>query len=255
MKRRRGTRIAPPLDTAALARALAIPGGDLRHWVSYGTVAALVDENGNADPSGSQEAVVITPAGVEVDVVLEPSNYPVPCRYGIAAGDVFICGPIRVGNQVQVIFADGDVGMVPEIVKVIPSASEPIPTGGDGKPIFQNDRLLVFAKGVPIDLRAADGTSVGQVLINPDGSISFGPGADEQLVTGTTYRNAEAALNSTNPSTSPTPGLQGIWADAANACVGPLAPLAPFFLAAKLAIQEFEAKAGGFLSNTVKTKR
>lgn len=178
MRRRRGTTQGPALDVSAFARALAIPGGDLRHWVSYGTVAAVQDDAGNADTS-DPGAIVITPAGVEVDVVLEPSNYPVTCRHGVSAGTVFICTPIKVGDQVVVGIPEGDVSMVPQVLAIIPGGSAPIPTGEDGKPIFQNDRVLVFAKGVPVDLRTDGGA---QAILNPDGSIAVTAGSGKNLI-------------------------------------------------------------------------
>ena len=51
-----------------------------------------------------------------------------------------------------------------------------------------------------------------------------------------------------------TVGLQFIWDQAQAVCAGPLAPLKPWFIAAAKAIAAFEAQAGGFLSDQVKTK-
>jgi hypothetical protein len=75
-------------------------------------------------------AIVISPAGVDVDVILEPSGYPAPAAGASRHGAVYICTPIHAGDQVLVIIPDGDVSMVPEIVKIIPGSSDPIPTSG-----------------------------------------------------------------------------------------------------------------------------
>jgi hypothetical protein len=251
MARRQRQRIGPDLDVVRLARGLAIPGGDLRHWVSYATVAAI-DDDGEIDLS-DPNAIVITPSGVDVDVVLEPSGYPCTAKHGIAAGKVFVCGPIEVGDQVVVGIPDGDSSMVPRILAVVSGpngAKDVVPVDDAGKPIFKNDRFLIFAKGVPIDLRTDGGA---QLLLNPDGTIQVGAGADQQLVRGTDYRSAEKTMNSVDA----THGLQGIWAAAAAACTGPLAPLQLFFTQAAAAIAAFElqaTKSGDFLSAKNRTK-
>lgn len=239
--RRRGP---PAFDFRRFAKGIAGPDLDARHWVAYGTVASVNGEDGTpnfTDPN----AVLVTPAGVEVDVVLEPINYLITCRHGIAAGDVFICGPIRPGDQVQVIIPDGDSSMIPEIVKVIPGSSNPIPLEEDGTPVFKNDRFLIMSK-VPIEIRSTNGT---MVRITDDLVEVGGAGVTEQAVLGTTQRSAEATLNNETPT-----GLQGIWNAAQAACVGPLAPLKPMFVAAALALNTYEGQADGFLSDTVKLK-
>lgn len=181
MPPRRRQRLGPAVDVSAMARGLAIPGGDTRHWISYGTVAAVVDENGNPDTTDSN-VVVISPAGVDVDVVLEPGGYPVTCKHGIAAGTIYICGPIHVGDQVLCGIPEGDVSMVPKILAIISGpngAADVVPVDGDGNPIFQNDRLLLYARGVPIDMRTDGGA---QALLNPDGSIAITAGGGNNTV-------------------------------------------------------------------------
>jgi len=172
---RAGTAIRKSWDARRIGKALAHQGADLRHWVSYATVAA-VDDDGEVDLS-NPNAIVISPAGIDVDVVLEPSGHPCTCTHGIAAGTVFVCGPIKVGDQVVVGIPDGDVSMVPRILAVIADGdANVVPVGADGKPIFQNDRFLVYAAGVPIDLRSTDGEHTSTVLVNPDGSIILNGG-------------------------------------------------------------------------------
>lgn len=235
----RGRRF-PRLDRSRLARGFAAAGTDLRFWASRGTVST--HDGDTADPN----AVLITPAGIEVDVILEPASYPTTCWYGMSAGTVFEAAPIHSGDQVLVLIPDGDPAMIPEIIRVIPGKSSPIPVDTDGKPFFRNDRKLIYAKGVPIDLRTDGGA---RVLVNPDGTVVFNDGA-EQLVLGTTYRAAEQTMNSVDPTT----GLQGIWTAAAAVCVGPLAALKPFFLQAAAAVAAFEASSDQFLSNVTRTK-
>lgn len=262
-RRRSGTSIKKSWDVKRLGRALAAQGLDLRHWVSYGTVASVSGEDGAAN-YGDDNAILITPAGVEVDVILEPSKYPVTCRYGVQAGQVYICTPIHPGDQVQVIIPEGDVSMVPEIVRIITGSSDPMPTEEDGSPVFKNDRALIAARDVPIELRTMGGVSL---LVNPDGTIQLGAGATEQLPKGTTYRNAEAQMNKllADPTTGAIATLntaaQGMTPSDLTA-LGIVAPTVATFLAAfkvfsplwLAAISGFEAGASGFLSDVSKTK-
>lgn len=179
MARRQRQRIGPDLDVVRMARGLAIPGGDLRHWVSYATVAAI-DDDGEIDLS-DPNAIVITPSGIDVDVVLEPSGYPCTCTHGIAAGTVFVCGPIKVGDQVVVGIPDGDTSMIPRIFAVTAGpngAADVVPVDAEGQPIFKNDRFLIYAKGVPIDLRSTDGEHTSSILANPDGSVVINGGTN-----------------------------------------------------------------------------
>jgi hypothetical protein len=235
-----------PIDFRRMARGMAQQGNDLRHWVSYATVATANGDDGTMDPT-DPDAILVTPAGVEVDVVLEPSGYPCSARFGVAAGSCSINTPIRPGDQVIVGIPDGDVSMVPQILCVITGSSDPMPVGDDGLPIFRNDRLMIYAgAGLPIEIRTSNGT---MVRITDDLVEVGGQGVTEQAVLGTTQRQAEATLNATTPE-----GLQGIWNAAQAACVGPLAPLKPMFVAAALAIETYEAQADGFLSDVVKLR-
>lgn len=194
MPPRRRTRLGPQMDIGRIARGLARPGADTRHWVSYATVAAI-DDDGEIDLS-NPNAIVITPGGIDVDVVLEPSGYPMTCRYGQAAAAFFFGGPLKVGDQVVVEIPDGDSSMIGSIVGPTSGpngAADVVPVGADGKPIFQNDRVLLMSKGVPIELRTDGGQSL---LLNPDGTIQIGgKDASQQLVLGTTYRGQEGTMN------------------------------------------------------------
>lgn len=240
------SRRGPGFDFRRLGRALAMPGTDLRHWVSYGTVATADGDDGEINVT-DPNAVLVTPAGVEVDVVLEPSGYPCTARFGVAAGSCHVNTPIRPGDQVIVGIPDGDASMVPQVLCVINGSSDRMPVGEDGRPIFQNDRLMIHAgAGIPIEVRTADGTMVRIT----DGLVELGAaGVTQQALLGTAYRDAQRTLDA-----DPLLGLIS-WFDQLQAVsAGPLAPLKPFFIGIKEALQLFEDKRDGFLSGTVKLK-
>lgn len=240
------SRRGPGFDFRRFGRALAMQGSDVRHWVSYGTVATADGESGEINVT-DPNAVLVTPAGVEVDVVLEPSGYPCTARFGVAAGSCHVNTPIRPGDQVVVGIPDGDVAMVPQVLCVINGSSDPMPLGNDGLPIFRNDRLMIHAgAGIPIEIRTADGTMVRIT----DGKVEVGgAGVTEQALLGTTYRDAEGRLNS-----DPVTGLVQMFTLLAAAAVGPLAAFQPGFQGVKAAIQLFEQQSGGFLSDVVKLR-
>ena len=73
---------------------------------------------------------------------------------------------------------DGDL-FTPVITHIMQSRSKRQPTE-NGKPIFDNNRLLVYAKNVPIDVRTAGGA---KLALQQDGTIEVSNenGADVQL--------------------------------------------------------------------------
>jgi hypothetical protein len=247
-----GTGTGGAIDIRRLGRALTQAGIDSRHWVSYGTVAT-VDDDGDIDFTDVR-AVYIGPQGVECDVVLEPLNLHVVCIYaGIQGGrDCSFMSPIRAGDRVLVCLPDGDPTVPPVIQAILHSADHRMPMEG-GLPIFQNDRILLFAQNVDVEVRTANG---GRLHVKQDNTVDVigasvhlgAADASEQLVEGTTYRSAEHELNS-----GPL-GLAAAFDLLQAAAVGPLAPLKPGFLQAKAALEAFEAQAGGFLSDQVRTK-
>lgn len=236
-----GTGVRRELDLPKVRDAMK----DARAWCSYGIVATVGDDGTINDTD--QHAVLIAPGGVAVDVVLAPSEEPVTCRYaGIAGGpDVTIYAPIHAGDEVLVVIPDGQLGLPPVIVAIMTSRAAPLPIENDGKPVFRNDRLSIFSRTVPIEIR----TPGGSVRVEPDGKVNLGaPDAGEQLVLGTSYRSAEHEMNA---------GLLGLSAAfnlLQTAAVGPLAPLKPGFIQAKAAIDAFEAQASAYLSDQVRTK-
>jgi len=167
---------------------------DTRHWVSYGVVGT-VNDAGDVDDT-DQNAILIAPGGVMVDVVLYPSEEPVTCRYaGISGGpSVTILAPIHPGDEVLVALPDGELGLPPAIVAILNSRAVPLPLEQDGKPVFRNDRLSVFAQDVPVEVRTASGASV---RLETDGTISAVPAANQEVRLGATTGLEAAALGDT----------------------------------------------------------
>ena len=162
-----GTDIRRGVDAMALGEALARPGNDLRYWVSHGTVC-MVGDDGAIDTK-NPNAVWIGPEGVECDVRLEPLCIHVCCQYaGISAGDVTIYPPIHPGDRVLVNLPEG-FAHLPIIVAILHSRSQKQPLGPDRKPLFDNTRLLVYAKTAAIDVRNAGGV---QVLLEQNGTVT-----------------------------------------------------------------------------------
>ncbi len=245
-----------------MAAGLARAGIDTRVWSCRATVATIHGDEGAANYD-DQGAVVISPSGVDVDVILEPYGWPITCRYpGIQAGEVSILAPIRPGDQVLVSIPDGDLAAIPEIVKVIPDASgRALPTETDGKPVFRNDRLSIFARSVPIEIRTGGG---GHLRINTDGTIQFG-GTDvtEQLLLATTYRQNEGQMNQSLVAAISALNVAAAAMTPVDIAVitGLAATVGAFLTAFKVfaplwlqAIQGFEAGSAQFLSQTVRTK-
>ncbi len=161
------------LDKPRVSAGLRAPGNDPRMWVEYGVVG-VPREDGTIDTT-NYHAIHIGPGGCTVDVVLEPSNIPVTCHYnGIAGGrSGWIDVPIHPGDKVVVEFPGGDTSY-PRISGFRNNLGQPIPCEAeDGKPVFRNDRVSVYAKDVPIEIRTAGG---GRVRVNQDGTVVLNQG-------------------------------------------------------------------------------
>jgi hypothetical protein len=272
-----GTDIRTSLDTRMLAEGLKGAEIDPRYWVAEGTVCKLLTDTGELD-YGANDAVWNDSGGVHVDVELQPIGVHVTCRYaGIQAGDVTIFAPIRPGNIVKVSFPDGDFssGVIDAILH---SRSQRQPTE-EGKPLFDNNRLLIYANSVPIDIRTKGGVKIGltqggevkveasSVQVNAtnvtitSGSIKLGgEDASQQLLMANLYRAAEvlkdgawAAFFTAFATYIGTPQPSGIM-DKAD----PGGTATPTMLAAAAAmaaaIVTFEGGAPTYLSPTVKNK-
>lgn len=164
-----GTDIRRGFNARMLGEAIKQPGLDTRCWVSEGTVGTVDPESGDFDPADKM-AVHNDSSGCHVDVRLEPLLIHVVCQYaGIQAGDVTIYAPIRPGNRVKVEFPDGDLtgGIISAILN---GRSMRQPTR-DRRPIFDNNRLLIHAQGVPIDIMTAGGA---QISLLQDGTVRVG---------------------------------------------------------------------------------
>lgn len=255
-----GTRATRSWDTRRVAQALAGPGIDTRVWASYATVAVVGDdgEPNYEDP----HAVHIGPEGVSVDVILDPSGIPMTVRYlGVAGGQAgSIQYPIAPGDELVVLIPDGEMGGAPVALPALSSSWAKMPLGPDGKPVFKNDRILVLARGTPIDVRAGDG---GRILVNQDGEVDVtgskvqlgDAAATEQALLGTTYRSNEATLDS----------AWGVFLTALSVYVAAIQPvvdagnvLTPPMLAAlanmQAALVTFEGGAATYLSTVTRTK-
>ena len=163
-----GTNRRNSIDQGNLRKAATGVGTDLRYWVSFGTVATIDKQTGEMNPK-DPHAIWNASDGVDVDVMLEPLGEHVTAKYaGEQAGEVTVLSPIRPGDLVLVECPDGDL-TTPVITKILHSRSNRQPTD-NGKPVFDNNRHLVFAKSVPIDIRTAGGV---QVLLEQDGTATI----------------------------------------------------------------------------------
>ena len=247
-RHRFGTNVRNSIDAENFRKAARSVGADLRYWCSMGTVGKVDTESGEFDPT-DKHTIYNASDGIDVDVRLEPLNIPVTCRYaGIQAGDVTILAPIRPGDIVKCDFPDGDLtGGI--ITNIIHSRSNRQPTDS-GKPIFGNDRLLIYAKSVPIDIRLAGaaGATPVQVLLEQDGTVTVtadkiklgGSAAVDALELGTTRQTEE---------TTYIEALQAAVATLqAASSTGPLAALQPGWVEMQAAFAAFLAAMPGFLS-------
>lgn len=266
-RRRGGTATPRPLDPGQAARAFRMAGIDPRHWLSYGTVCTLNEDGSTNFSDGS--AIHVSPTGVTVDVLLMPANQHVPCRYsgvqGGASGTIFT--PIHPGDEVVVGIPDGDLRLPPVILAVMSGEHSPLPLDTDRTPVFKNDRVLVNAADVPVEIRASGGKSV---MVNQDGTIQLGKQATEQLVLGTEYRNkegqmdqaissalsavqtaAQAFSSSGNAEFTALTGSTGVPMPTTIALLNAVSTFIPLW---KQAVDQFEQGADRYLSNVSKTE-
>lgn len=245
-----GTDSRGGVDPAALRALAQGPGADTRYWCSMGTVGTLDDDTGEFDVT-DKRAILIGPEGTEVDVRLEPADQLVTCRYaGVQAGEVTIFAPIHPGDLVLVMLPDGGTAQ-PTIAAIIQSRSLKQPLGPNRRPIFDNQRLLIHAKSVPIDIRTAGGT---QVLLEQNGTATVkgakvvadaddvrlgGPGASHAIPQGD---NLQTAINTLADAVQ-------VYTDAVAIVLVPTAPAAATFAAAVAAF-----KALPYLSSVSKTE-
>jgi hypothetical protein len=154
---------------------------DTRFWCSYGTVC-VIDDAGNVSVT-DEEAVIVAADGVYADVLLEPSGIPTTCRVqlGVGGNSCTIFCPIRAGDEVLVTLPNGDTGMPPLIVAVLNNKTAKLPMEPNKQPVFKNDRLSIFAKDVPIEIRNAAGASA---RLETDGTVVVIPAPTKQVLLG-----------------------------------------------------------------------
>lgn len=166
-----GTETARPLDIGRFGKAVAQPGIDPRHWVSYGTVCTI---NANGTPNYFDPAAVYLDAdGCYVDVLLSPTMQHVTARYpGVQGGPRgTVYSPIGPGDEVLVALPEGDLSWPPVIVKVMSGEHSRLPMNPDRTPIWQNDRVLLHGNDVKVHTVAQGGGGTAQVEVNPDGGV------------------------------------------------------------------------------------
>lgn len=143
------------IDVRRLAEAVKSSGIDTRYWSSHGTVGTTGDD-GTFNPNDDL-AVHIAADSVWADVLLEPLGQPVTCRVALGVGgkEAVIQAPIHPGDEVLVVIPGGDFTNPPTIVAILNNLGDKIPiSSSDSKPIFKNDRLLILAKSVPVEVRS-----------------------------------------------------------------------------------------------------
>ena len=157
-------------DMRQIAAGLSGPGIDTRYWVSYGTVGTIDDE-GNLNITDSH-AVFIGPEGVDVEVMLEPIGVHCHCTYAGVYGGAHcsIMAPIRAGDRVLVALPGGDSTLPPIIVAILHDAQSTVPLDDDHKPTFRNDRVLISATGIPIDIRVGKDS---KIKVGTDGTVTI----------------------------------------------------------------------------------
>ena len=150
--------------------------------MDLGTVCTVGDD-GSLDVNDPQ-SVCTAPDGVTADVYLATAGAAVPCRVALGVGGdgAQVIAPVKPGDEVVVLIAGGNMQLPPTIVAVLNNNFNRAPLDSSGKPLFKNDRLLVWSKSgqfVEIcndDIRLVDET------------------ADQAFVRGNDYLSAESSF-------------------------------------------------------------
>lgn len=209
-------------DVRRLSEALRSDGIDPRHWSSHATVGTTGDD-GTFDP-GDGKAIHIAPDGVWLDVLLEPRLIPLTVRLALGAGvHAHIQAPVRPGDRVLVLIPDGNYANAPTAVAILNSEGQKIPLGSDGKPVFQNDRLLIqCGGGMPVQV-------LGAKIVQGDFD------ANENMVLGQQFKSEATAF------------ANAVIADVRPSPVGPIAPSADLVSKAQLYIQNLDNQLSDFI--------
>jgi hypothetical protein len=165
-----------------LAKAVGSPGIDPRTWVSHATVCHIT-KDGQPDYT-SQDAILIAPDGVWVDVLLVPSDMPATARVqlGVGGKKAQINCPIEPGDQVLVLIPEGILSNPLTVIAILNNQSAKLGLDADKKPQFKNDRLSIFANGIPIEVMTKDGAIL---RLEADGEASFTVPGGKRLQMGT----------------------------------------------------------------------
>jgi hypothetical protein len=246
-----GTGVRRALDTRKLSQVVERAGIDPRLWCSRGVVATMGDD-GEIDTS-DWRAILLEPGGCKVDVYLEPSKAHITAHYaGISGGRAaHVMAPIRPGDGVLVILSGGDASQEPVIVAILNNQAHPVPAEPGGQPVWKNDRLLVRAEAVPVDIETAGGARVrlkqdatvevsgSKVSTITDDTRLGSTNAAEALVLGTSYRAAE----------QPAFTSLAAWVAAVSAVIADpgIIPTTPAGIAAKAATATLAAALGPLL--------
>jgi hypothetical protein len=219
-----GTKVTGGLDIQKLGKALKQPGIDPRCWCSEGTVGTLDSETGELDFT-NRHAIYNDSAGTHVDVELQPLGWHVPVRYAPAqAGEATISGPVRPGDIVLVEFPGGDTsGGV--ITKILNSRSQRQPVE-NGRPIFDNNRLLIHTRTVPIDMRTAGGS---RLLLEQDATATVTgkkiiAAADDVRLAGATASHPVPQGDNLQTAVNALADAVAAYASAVTGIIGALAP-------------------------------
>lgn len=234
----------PGADVRRFAEAIKGAGIDTRFWSSHATVCS-VNESGEPNFTDPQ-AVVSAPDGVVADVMLMPLEIPITARVQLGVGGrCRIDAPLHAGDEVLVVIPDGDLNNPLSIVAILNSRAHPVPLDSDGMPVFKNDRLMVFARDVPVEIR----TPTARVQVTQDGKVNLGDAdATEKVIKGTTYTDDENAMLF-----GPASLLQAFTL-LEGVAVGPFAVFKPGFLLAKEVISLYQKTVGNHLSDVTRTK-
>jgi hypothetical protein len=238
----------PSVDFRRLGASLAAPGLDTRFWLSMGTVATVSGQGAINDKDPA--AVIVGPEGVEVDVVLLPSEDPITCRFPSGGPSSTDDWPIGPGDEVLVAIPEGLPGAGGVILGVLNSASDPLPVEADGKPMFRHDRRLIWANGIPIDLR----TGSARITLQGGQQLLGGPDATHPVPKGD---DMMAAFRDLLTGAAGIAVVAGELATAATIAGSPVNALSAGFTKLAKAATDWglaAAAAGNWLSETTKTK-
>lgn len=171
------------IDFNRLAKAVGTPGIDPRTWVSYGIVCTITDdgEPNFTDPN----AIFVAPDGVWADVLLVPVEVPVTARVqlGVGGTKAQINAPISPGDRVLVALPEGLMSDALVIVAIMNNQAAQLGLDSGGTPQFKNDRLSIFASGIPVEVMTKDGAVL---RLEADGAASLSVPGSKKLQLGAT---------------------------------------------------------------------